>query len=819
MEFKSLLERARSGGGVLFCGAGFSADCLNFSNNEEIGTGDALLALINNELAKEGHQTGYGDLKNATEEYRESVGEYDLMDLLKQRFSISNVTGDMIEIVKFPWDRIYTTNFDNAIELACTHAKRSFESANNLDQIPGISTNKLQIVHLHGYADGWDIDNFKESCILGTESYLRLDTIKHWLHQLRLDVERATVVVFIGFSAQDLHLGQVLYNASGTKPKVFFVNQVSSQPKPDLERTQRTFGESLPLGRVGLRNILQGVEKASAPKEPVFRCYKRYWRPDQSPNIPSVVDIEDQLIFGKLDRSQIVRDVLQKKEDYHVPRTITRKILKTIEEGTSIVLVTGEICDGKTIVLEELCVQLSLSRLVFELRRSYDDILEETTEILNEYENPVIIIENCFDLSRTNLSGVVRLFDQSPALVILTSRSIAAEAAMADFGFLNDFEGFKRFYLEKLDTIETESFINLTDQIAAWRNFNAYTQRQRTNFVERKCNGSLPGFLLHLLRSQHVKERYIEEYRKTEKLHPAETRATIAALYVAHIGYDTPISFLSNVFERDVGAALDRLNEHNTTFKLIRREGEVVKTVPSIGATNLLKEVIDAREVVDAVVEILSKLSAQRRYSDFDHYMFTQMMRYSILSSVVDNWIQINRFFDNVSKISHCRRRVLFWLQWHMAMTDQKKFIDAEKFLKQAYSEADRYRQRMGRNYDKKQLDDRRAKFLMRRGRFGDRSVDDVYHDFLEACRVTHSLLRRQDLTHHPYETLQEALETFEMRSHELSGRRRQQWSNELDKLGALARKQVGNLTAGYQDRRAQQILEQLMQARLMDEQ
>ena len=822
MEFHSLLERARNGGGILFCGAGFSADCLNFEGIGEIGTSGALLALIDKELCEKGHTSGFKDLKNAADEYRESVGEYELMRLLKKHFSISNVTDDMIEIVKFPWDRIYTTNFDNAIEMACTHARRSFDCLNNMDHDSDISTDTLKIIHLHGSAFKWDIDNFGKSCILGAESYLHLDTIRHWLDQLRSDVDRAIVVAFVGFSASDLHLNQVLYNASGIRSKIFFVNRVSPHPEPDLERTQRTFGESLPLGRTGFTALLREVAQTNAHSEPVLRCYRRYQRPDPSPNIPSVTDIENQLIFGECDRPQIVRDILQGKGDYHVPRTITREILNAIERGSSLVLISGEICDGKTIVLEELCVQLSLSRPIFELRHSYDDLLKETTTILDEYKNPIVIIENCFDLSRSNLRGIARQFDKSHATAIVTSRTIAMEGEITDFSLLNSFETFNHFPIGKLNADEIGAFIDLTDQIAAWRNFRVHTHTQRINFVERTCSGSLPGFLLRLLRSKHVKDRYIEEYRKTESLNPAETHAAIAALYVAHIGYDAPLSFLSDVFERDVGAALDRLNRQvgqGTTFKLIRREGDVVKTVPSIGATNLLKEIIEAREVVDTVVEILKKLSTRRRNSDFARHMFTQMMRYSILSSVIDNPIQINRFFDNVSKITHCRRQILFWLQWHMAMTDQRKFVIAERYLKQAYTEARNFRQRTGNNYDNKQIDDRRAKFLMFRGQYGDRSVDDVFHDFLEACRITKQLLNRQDLTHHPYETLGQILEVFEVRSNELTMDRLPKWNSELRNLGSLAAKRFKNIAAGYQCRRARQNLERLSHAGFVDDQ
>ena len=482
---------------------------------------------------------------------------------------------------------------------------------------------------------------------------------KYWLDQLRIDVDRATVVVFIGFSAQDFHLNQVLYNASGTHPKVFFVNRVSARHEPDLERIQRTFGGSLPLGRTGFATILRKARLADVPKEPVLRCYRRYERPNPSPDIPSVTDIENQLIFGELERPQIVRDVLQGKGDYHVPRTITQEILKDTEGGTSIALVTGEICDGKTLVLEAVRAQISLSRPVFDLRHPYDDLIEETAAILDKYENGVITIENCFDLSRAKLSGLARLFDKSLATLVLTSRSIAAEAEMVDRTFLEEFTTFVNFPLKTLDTTEIGAFVDLTDQIAAWRDFEAPTIRRRIHFIERACGGSLPGFLLRLLRSQHVKQRYIAEYRKLTSLHPTEIHAAIAALYVVHIGYDAPLSFLSNVFERDVGAVIDRLNEQGNTFRLIRRAGDVVKTVPSIGATNILKEIVEPRELVDTVVLVLRSLSEWKQNDDFARHMFTQMMRYSILASVIDNPIQINRFFDNVSKINHCRRQIL----------------------------------------------------------------------------------------------------------------------------------------------------------------
>jgi hypothetical protein len=104
MEFPDLLKTASTGGGVLFCGAGFSADCLNLSDNIELGTGDVLLNLLNKELEKD-IPAPYRKLKNAADMFVELRGESKLLALLRDRFKVARITDDMTELVRYPWDR------------------------------------------------------------------------------------------------------------------------------------------------------------------------------------------------------------------------------------------------------------------------------------------------------------------------------------------------------------------------------------------------------------------------------------------------------------------------------------------------------------------------------------------------------------------------------------------------------------------------------------------------------------------------------------------------------------------------------------------
>lgn len=101
MDYHEALASCLNGGGYLFCGAGFSADCLNF-DDIEIGAGYPLLQLLNEEL-----EYPFDDLQTATDEFTRVRGHTALMALLKQRFQVVNVPQSILDVLSFPWERIY----------------------------------------------------------------------------------------------------------------------------------------------------------------------------------------------------------------------------------------------------------------------------------------------------------------------------------------------------------------------------------------------------------------------------------------------------------------------------------------------------------------------------------------------------------------------------------------------------------------------------------------------------------------------------------------------------------------------------------------
>jgi hypothetical protein len=56
---QSLLARANSNKAILFCGAGFTADCINFESEEDIGASANLLNILSNYIKEAGFHENF----------------------------------------------------------------------------------------------------------------------------------------------------------------------------------------------------------------------------------------------------------------------------------------------------------------------------------------------------------------------------------------------------------------------------------------------------------------------------------------------------------------------------------------------------------------------------------------------------------------------------------------------------------------------------------------------------------------------------------------------------------------------------------------
>ena len=123
MELEEALELALDGRALLFVGAGFSRGATNLAGND-FSVGVDLAATLSKEA---GLPVGLA-LDDAAELYVEKFGVDKLIDKLKLSFSAKAVTDYHREIAGTPWRRVYTTNYDDVFELACTNIDKRVDS-------------------------------------------------------------------------------------------------------------------------------------------------------------------------------------------------------------------------------------------------------------------------------------------------------------------------------------------------------------------------------------------------------------------------------------------------------------------------------------------------------------------------------------------------------------------------------------------------------------------------------------------------------------------------------------------------------------------
>lgn len=756
MELLDLLNRGRSGGAILFCGAGFSASCLGYEFDGTLGVGAHLLELLNKEISKAGKNGNFRQLPNAASQYKTIAGDNGLLALLNNKFTLSNVTEQMTEVIQYPWERVYTTNFDNGIELSYDRVPKKGLNFNNTED-PPVDLPKSSIIHLHGFVKKWDIHNFNASCILPSDSYARLPSVGKWLDNLRYDLERASAVVFVGFSASDFHLNNVFYNASGLREKAVFVNRIASAIDPDTEVQQSQYGKPLYIGIEGLANSIRIA--LSSPQPPPIRLASfRHFEPSRpASTVPSVQSIQNLLTLGVIERAQAARDISSSKSDFHVRRDALAWFSQQTSNGGHIFLLSGEVCDGKSMVVEDIAQQLSETIPVFWLVNAYDDLLDEVARILNRHPDAALVIENCFELRPERLILLARAFDGSAGLLLLTARSIAADAETGKVKSLKPLAGFRELRLSVLSENEIVVLERLIDQFGGFAHLGSMNRTERERYIRQRCSASLPAVLLDILRSTHVRDRYREQVNSIDAKGTSASDALVGCLFLKHIGDPPPQSFVSNIFMVDVADVIARANRGNGSFHLLRVERGLIQTVPAIGASLILREFFSDKDIVSVVVRMLETMAEKGlRSTEYERHVFSQLMRYSRLSTVVQDRFQIERFFDHISKIAYFREEPLFWLQWHMAKVVDGEFSDAERLLDRGYAEAGNWEKRRKSPYNLKQLDDRKAKFLMMRAANTERRADELFRDLLAACQIVERLLNNVDITHHPFETFSE---------------------------------------------------------------
>jgi len=744
MSLVEFIQSGSQGGNLLFCGAGFSANCLNF-NSDELGTAWPLMKALNERLNYE-----FVDMQVAADEFVENFGEHSLLSLLEEKYSVCKRTNYTDTILKYPWSRIYTTNYDDLIsQTLINHGVRHYV-ANNSEtpqEIRRLVNHERWVVHLHGALKKWDINNFAKSCVLGRESYLKASSNSNWDSELRKDYRRAKSVFFIGFSNSDFYLAEHLYSAEASRDKVYFINSEQSSQDRELIAKQKKFGEPLAIGTEQFSEIIS--EQLAQSVQSPLKLYN-FEACDLPETIENRASAEQQYAFmvsGKESPPAHYKDIEDDSKSYRTPRIATEAIGIFLKQDRAVGMVIGGLCSGKSVIFEECIMNLLIAgNTVFRLRSKFTDLIDEIEQILKENPNCTIAIDDCYSL-RENFDNVIKRVNNAGAKILLASRTLAFDAAPDITGILSKDTPFCTFNVDILDNAEGGNLIECTDRIGGWgAKVSTYAQKRRILEIDK--NSRLAGFLLGVFQADHIRTRFKSELDLFRTNGFLAEKTLIIALYLKSIGGPVKEEVLSELLNHDSLKIIKDAYTATSTHDFISYNPKTknFELIASINARDALKNLFDPKLVTSSIIEAIQNMERVRHEPEYKH-IFSQFMRYTQLQLVIDSFDEQDRFFDRLSEIYFCKNHVLFWLQWSMAMREHKQFTRANQYLDEAYGRA------VERNFDTNHLDDQKAGLLLDSIRYNASSVE-YFRCFRESCTLLNKMISAGADTPHNYQTI-----------------------------------------------------------------
>ncbi|MGY3698950.1 hypothetical protein ACVIGA_009092 [Bradyrhizobium sp. USDA 3240] len=649
---------------ILFLGSGFSLGATNIAKGSP-PNGRGLRRHFIQQLQLP-EDTGY-DLQVLTEEFAEDNAKK-LRDELYKLFRLTALTDEQKAVLSKSWRRIYSTNYDDAVELYRLNTKASTNAYDVSEPVP----NKLAegaIIHLHGSIRLITPDNVRDSLVLGEASYVNQYVVRSpWYDQFQRDLAFASALYIVGYSLADYHIAGLLLANPKLAERTIFIQG----PTPDEIFVRRTaqYGRTMFIGTDGFANALAQAPRPVTSTLDNLRSFRSLapTRDKKASARPTASEVYDLLIYGDFDAGRMARS--QPREDYAIARVeAVRTAADSIEAKASLV-VDGRLGNGKTIFLHLLAFELSARGWTCLLFRPGHPDMRRDVAALAGAERVIVFIEQ-YSAAQDALRGLREALPK--AKIVVEVRTGTFEVRFHELADLLP-KPFDRVSLNKLSRAEVLAFRRLCDRAG----------------LRAPDDGAadLRDILLGIFENQAIRNRIraalapLFEKRATRRI------LTMSMLIATHQGA-VGAAFVRSVVGEDPFVALKPLED--LSHEIFETSADGFRARSAVFSSFVISAFMDADEIADAVVNV-TLAAAKRRAERPYRILMSNMMAYSSLrrtlrgkgepDDIIVGIYERLRFDDRVNG------EPLFWLQYAIAMAEVPRLDTADEYIATAYRKA-----------------------------------------------------------------------------------------------------------------------------------
>lgn len=701
-SLEELFTKIFTGKAILFTGAGFSIKTKNLINKEPLFAKD-----LAKEICKLGKFDEDDDLRFAADYFIENNDKNKLIDLLKNIYSLSDVSKIHTDICSINWRRFYTTNYDKSIEIASAKIGKNVECIDLHYKPDQYYKRENLCIHLNGSIDILTEDSLEKNFKLSTSSYISPESFitSNWFYHFKRDLERSNAIIFAGYSLYDIEIQKILFENEFLKEKIYFITQ--ENPDKKLLFTLSKFGNVIPIGIEEFADQLS-KKKIQSNNNKVDNDYlESFLEYNISYSSETIRDshVEKMLMYGEIKQSLIDSAVLGYQR---IPYLIIRSQLEIIldfSKSNKNIIILGEFGNGKSIFLNEILPYLSVNSFSIHTLEDRDgDYISDIEKLSKKMTRSIITLdgyENNIDLIQ-----YVSSIKPSNITIIMTARTNEHEKfrlKLKEIGFI-----YNELNIDYLKEEEIKTFIGIFNNMGLWGEKAAWTEAKKMDYLKCDHDMQISLILLDLFNSPHIKDKISKIISSV--LENKKFKDTIFSICLLEIlGLPAEYSLISELAFNDEIYSSDLRNnsQFNQLFKI---KGSKISSKSSLFCLSLVINHFNQNYVITQLHKIAKKYSDHKGFKE--NRIFKSTLRFSFIErlfSESNKKNNLHRYYQELKiSIPWLTHDPHFWLQYGMANIPFKEYGKAQTFFDQAYALA-----RKKYDYYTKDIDTQQARLFI----------------------------------------------------------------------------------------------------------
>ncbi|CUH75026.1 hypothetical protein TRM7557_00190 [Tritonibacter multivorans] len=607
----------------------------------------------------------------------------------------------MKSIMSYPWSRVYSTNYDDSIEISCEQIGKPKQTLTSADKPSAILPGKLPIVHLHGFVNHFRVDTIRDECILDYNSNVANKVYEGpWATELKNDIKTADVIVFLGYSLYDPEIAKLVLQGGNSKKKIFFINYKIEDE--ELTYMQEMFGTALHIEKDGFARVVEALPVATDVVKRRYVCFKSATEQSVEHRNINYEDLSDLFLFGRVQDQLLQADVVEGTSKYVIRPSIVEKVVGELQSGRSLISLYSPLGQGKTVLCKILGTELAQDYDVFFAIRNQDNFIEELRSIIANNDRPIIILDDYYKFSKHHRE--MALLKPEDVVFIFSSRLNVHETRKDELPaqFLNhDVVDLRIGQLTHTDAI---SLVPLTNQAGMWREISELSDAEKAKkLISNGASGYQANFadiLVGLMNSNEMIGRIRKELEVLKAISRDAYDIVLLSIYLEFTNNHIDDFIIDQTLKtrlRDIHSSEKVSNIFRVFFNLdASNDGYFAG---SIFAKYAMEKICDHNDLIGVIENAANNLADSSPLFDEMRLVLVDLLRFNYLKVIASNdqnrLRRIRELYSNLSSNPNLNKDDLFWNAFGMCQRALKDFDAAVKHFRTSIS----YAKNRGKNY------------------------------------------------------------------------------------------------------------------------